>query len=117
MKFGLLYEMQRPHIDYEVDYSSLIDETIEQCRLADEVGFDHLWFVEHHFLTTFSGSSAPEVVISALSRLTKKIRIGFGVSYFLIIIPYRFQRESLWSIIFPVAGLNLESAVVAHMSN
>ena len=79
MKFGLLYEMQRPHTDYEVDYSSLIDETIEQCRLADEVGFDHLWFVEHHFLTTFSGSSAPEVVISALSRLTKKIRIGFGV--------------------------------------
>ena len=79
MKFGLLYEMQRPHNDFQVDYSSLIDETIEQCQLADEVGFDHLWFVEHHFLTTFSGSSAPEVIISALSRLTKKIRIGFGV--------------------------------------
>ena len=79
MKFGLLYEMQRPHDDFTVDYTSLINETIEQCQLADEMGFDHLWFVEHHFLTTFAGSSAPEVIISALSRLTKNIRIGFGV--------------------------------------
>ena len=79
VKFGLLYEMQRPHDEYNVDYTALINETIEQCQLADEVGFDHLWFVEHHFLTTFAGSSAPEVIISALSRLTKQIRIGFGV--------------------------------------
>ena len=79
MKFGLLYEMQRPHTDYSVDYTALVNETIEQCQLADELGFDYLWFVEHHFLTTFAGSSAPEVIISALSRLTKRIRIGFGV--------------------------------------
>lgn len=79
MKFGLLYEMQRPHAGYKVDYTALINETIEQCTLADEVGFDYLWFVEHHFLTTFSGSSAPEVIISALARLTKRIRLGFGV--------------------------------------
>ena len=79
MKFGLLYEMQRPHEDYKVDYTALIEETLEQCQLADEVGFDYLWFVEHHFLTTFSGSSAPEVIISSLARLTKRIRLGFGV--------------------------------------
>ena len=52
---------------------------MEQCQLADEVGFDYLWFVEHHFLSTFSGSSAPEVIISALARITKRIRLGFGV--------------------------------------
>ena len=79
MKFGLLYEMQRPHQDHEVDHESLIEETLEQCILADEVGFDYLWFVEHHFLSTFSGSSAPEVMISALARLTKRVRLGFGV--------------------------------------
>ena len=79
MKFGLLYEMQRPHTNFKVDYSALIEETLEQCVLADEVGFDYLWFVEHHFLTTFSGSSAPEVIISALARMTNRIRLGFGV--------------------------------------
>ncbi|MCI0441441.1 MAG: LLM class flavin-dependent oxidoreductase [Chloroflexi bacterium] len=79
MKFGLLYEMQRPHTNYKIDYTALIEETLEQCSLADEVGFDYLWFVEHHFLTSFSGSSAPEVIISALAKLTKRIRLGFGV--------------------------------------
>ena len=79
MKFGLLYEMQRPHEDYVIDHTALIEETLEQCIKADEVGFDYLWFVEHHFLTSFSGSSAPEVIISALARLTSRIRLGFGV--------------------------------------
>ena len=84
MKFGLLYEMQRPSPDGEVDEKSLVEETLEQCILADEAGFDYLWFVEHHFLTSFSGSSCPEVIYGALSRLTKRIRLGFGV----VILPH-----------------------------
>ena len=79
MKFGLLYEMQRPHEGYKVDHTALIEETLEQVCLADEIGFDYVWFVEHHFLSTFSGCSAPEVMISALARMTKRIRLGFGV--------------------------------------
>ena len=79
MKFGLLFEMQRPDVGYNVDHHALIEETLEQVVLADEVGFDYAWFVEHHFLSTFSGSSAPEVIISALARMTKQIRLGFGV--------------------------------------
>ena len=49
-------------------------------ELADRVGFDNLWFVEHHFLMGFSGSPCPEVLFGALSQRTKNIRIGFGVS-------------------------------------
>jgi alkanesulfonate monooxygenase SsuD/methylene tetrahydromethanopterin reductase-like flavin-dependent oxidoreductase (luciferase family) len=48
--------------------------------LADRIGFDNLWFVEHHFLTGFSGSPCPEVLLGALSQMTRRIRIGFGVS-------------------------------------
>ncbi len=84
MKFGLLYEMQRPSPDGVVDEKSLVEETLEQCVLADEVGFDYLWFVEHHFMTTFSASSCPEVVYGALSRLTKRIRLGFGI----VVLPH-----------------------------
>jgi len=80
MKFSLAYEMQRPMLD---DHA-VIEETIEQCILADEMGFDAVWFVEHHFLTTFSESPCPEVIFGALSRLTKRIRLGFGV----VILPY-----------------------------
>jgi alkanesulfonate monooxygenase SsuD/methylene tetrahydromethanopterin reductase-like flavin-dependent oxidoreductase (luciferase family) len=84
MKFGLLYEMQRPFKGNEIDWNALYKETLEQCELADQVGFDNLWFVEHHFLTGFSGSPCPEVIFGALSRITKQIRIGFGVC----ILPY-----------------------------
>ena len=80
MKFGLAYEMQRP----ELDDHAVIEETIAQVCLADEMGFDYVWFVEHHFLTTFSMSPCPEVIFGALSRLTKRIRLGFGV----VILPY-----------------------------
>lgn len=84
MQFGLLYEMQRPFQGNEVDWNTLYKETLEQCALADQMGFDNLWFVEHHFLTGFSGSPCPEVIFGALSQITKRIRIGFGVS----ILPY-----------------------------
>ncbi len=80
MKFGLAFEMQRPTRDQH----SIINETIDQCVLADEMGWDHVWFVEHHFLTGFSMSPCPEVIFGALSRLTKRIRLGFGV----VILPY-----------------------------
>ena len=80
MKFGLAYEMQRPVLD---DHA-VIEETLEQIILADEMGWDYVWFVEHHFLTGFSMSPCPEVMYGALSRLTKRIRLGFGV----VILPY-----------------------------
>ena len=84
MKFGLLYETQRPYQGTDIDWNALYKETLEQCELADQVGFDNLWFVEHHFLTGFSGSPCPEVLFGALSQITKQIRIGFGVC----ILPY-----------------------------
>jgi alkanesulfonate monooxygenase SsuD/methylene tetrahydromethanopterin reductase-like flavin-dependent oxidoreductase (luciferase family) len=80
MRLSLAYEMQRP----TVDDHAVIEETLEQCVLADEMGFDTVWFVEHHFLTSFSMSPCPEVMFGALSRMTKRIRLGFGV----VILPY-----------------------------
>ena len=81
MEFGLAYEMQRPSLD---DHK-VIEETLEQCILADQMGWDYVWFVEHHFLTGFSMSPCPEVIFGALSQVTKRIRLGFGV----VILPYR----------------------------
>ncbi len=80
MEFSLAYEMQRPGLD---DHA-VIEETIEQCIYADEMGFDAVWFVEHHFLTTFSMSPCPEIILTAIAAQTKRIRLGFGV----VILPY-----------------------------
>ena len=45
MQFGLLYECQRPFKGTEIDWNKLYKETLAQCELADQVGFDNLWFV------------------------------------------------------------------------
>ncbi|MQF70168.1 LLM class flavin-dependent oxidoreductase [SAR202 cluster bacterium AD-804-J14_MRT_500m] len=80
MKLALQYEMQRHTLDDRL----VLKETLEQCNLADQVGFDYLWFVEHHFLTGFSASPCPDLIYSALSQTTKQIRLGLGV----VILPY-----------------------------
>ena len=84
MQFGLLFETQRPYQGTDIDWNALYKETLEQCELADQAGFDNLWFVEHHFLTGFSGSPSQDAIFGALSRITKNIRIGYGVC----ILPY-----------------------------
>ena len=56
MNFGLLFEMQRPYEGTDIDWNTLYKETLDQVELADRVGYDRAWFVEHHFLLGFSGS-------------------------------------------------------------
>ncbi|MFN8557538.1 MAG: LLM class flavin-dependent oxidoreductase [Dehalococcoidia bacterium] len=80
MKFGLLYELQfaKPWSDgWE---RRLFEQSLEQIALADEVNASRcVWAVEHHFLTEYSHSSAPEVFLGAVSQRTRRIRIGHGV--------------------------------------
>src|SRR5215831_14585589 len=53
---------------------------MEQVELADRVGIDYVWEVEHHFLEEYSHSSAPEVFLAACSQRTKRIRLGHGIT-------------------------------------
>ena len=63
MKFGLMYEIQIPEPHYPGIERDIYKQVLEQVTLADEVGFDHFWTVEHHFLKEFSHCSAPEGVV------------------------------------------------------
>lgn len=79
MKFGLLYEIEKTQPWGEGGQRAIFMEALEQIKLAEEVGFDYVWAVEHHFLGEFSLSSAPEVFLAAVSQHTSRIRIGQGV--------------------------------------
>lgn len=78
MKFGLIYEICRPDAEWATE-EEIYWQALEQCVLAEEVGFDHVWAVEHHFLEGYSLSSAPEVFLTAVAQRTERIRIGHGV--------------------------------------
>ena len=54
MKFGLMYEIQIPEPHHPGIEQERYKQVLAQVELADEVGFDYFWTVEHHFLTEFS---------------------------------------------------------------
>lgn len=79
MKFGFFYEHQLPKPWKEGDEHELLKNALDQVELADKLGYDYVWEVEHHFLEEYSHSSAPEVFLAAASQRTKNIRLGHGI--------------------------------------
>ncbi len=80
MKFGIFYEHQLPRPwGAEAEYN-LLQDALDQVELADKLGIDYAWEVEHHFLEEYSHSSAPEVFLAACSQRTKNIRLGHGIT-------------------------------------
>ena len=84
MKFGLFYELQLPKPADRDQWGPdaerrIYHDMLEQVALADSLGFDYVFEVEHHFLEEYSHSSAPELMMAALSQRTKRIRLGHGI--------------------------------------
>jgi len=90
MRFGIFYEHQLPR-PWEPDSEHrLLKDALEQVELADRLGYDHVWEVEHHFLEEYSHSSAPEVFLAAASQRTSQIRIGHGI----VLMPVSFNHTA-----------------------
>jgi alkanesulfonate monooxygenase SsuD/methylene tetrahydromethanopterin reductase-like flavin-dependent oxidoreductase (luciferase family) len=79
LKFGIFYEHQLPRPWDEESEHKLLTDALEQVELADRLGIDFMWEVEHHFLEEYSHSSAPEVFLGAVSQRTSRIRLGHGI--------------------------------------
>ena len=95
MELGLLCEFdaprpwEQPHpwgqrLAEQASYKNNIDQVL----LADELGFQTVWLVEHHFREGRSHLPSSEVVLGALSQVTKQIRLGFGVT----LMPHNFSH-------------------------
>jgi alkanesulfonate monooxygenase SsuD/methylene tetrahydromethanopterin reductase-like flavin-dependent oxidoreductase (luciferase family) len=95
VKFGLFYEHQLPkppdQDQWDPDQEhQLLKNALDQIELADKVGFDYVFEVEHHFLEEYSHSSAPEVFLAAASQRTKNMRLGHGI----VIMPPRYNHPA-----------------------
>lgn len=76
MYFDLFYELSVLPGQSE---KSVFQRTILEAQQAEAFGFHGIWLVEHHFMPTFSHSSAPDVFLSYLAAKTKTLRLGYGV--------------------------------------
>lgn len=83
MKFGIFFENSVLKPWDERSEHRVFKHAVEQVILADELGFDQVWAVEHHFLEEYSHSSAPEVFLSYCAAKTKRIRLGHGIALML----------------------------------
>lgn len=88
MKIDLFTEMQDPRPWSEDHEHRRIVQALEQARLADELGYGCWWQVEHHGGEEFSLSSAPEMMLAAISQQTKRIRLGHSA----VLAPHRFNH-------------------------
>ncbi len=79
MKIGLFYELQTPRPWDAESEQRVVREALDQIELADEIGIDYVWAVEHHFLEEYCHCSAPEVFLAAASQRTRRIRLGHGI--------------------------------------
>jgi alkanesulfonate monooxygenase SsuD/methylene tetrahydromethanopterin reductase-like flavin-dependent oxidoreductase (luciferase family) len=79
MKFGIFYELQLPKPWSADDERQLVQDALLQVELADSLGIDYAWAVEHHFLEEYSHCSASEVFLAAAAARTKRIRLGHGI--------------------------------------
>ena len=89
MKFSnFLFPMaEKPEQDEQV-----IDESLAEAKLCDELGMEVLWLAEHHF----DGNCAyvdPVSFAAALATATKQIKLGFAVAQMSLHHPIRMAEQ------------------------
>jgi alkanesulfonate monooxygenase SsuD/methylene tetrahydromethanopterin reductase-like flavin-dependent oxidoreductase (luciferase family) len=84
LRVSLGYELEVRGRSRDVERRAF-ENVMDQVVLADELGYDTAWFVEHHFTRGFSHSSAPDLVLAGLSQRTKRIHLGLGV----VLLPFQ----------------------------
>src|SRR5215510_4279119 len=72
MKFGIFYEHQLPKPWAPDDEHRLLQNALEQIELADRLGYDYAWEVEHHFLEEYSHSSTLDLISNG------RVELGVG---------------------------------------
>jgi alkanesulfonate monooxygenase SsuD/methylene tetrahydromethanopterin reductase-like flavin-dependent oxidoreductase (luciferase family) len=87
MKFSMIFEAQIADTSRASEFQ-VMHECVEQAVLAEEMGFDRIWSVEHHCLKWYAHMSAPETFLAYVAAKTERIRIGHGV----VCLPFRMNH-------------------------
>lgn len=72
--------------------AQVIDEAVEQTRLADQLGFGMAWFAEHHF-SNYCINPSPLMMVARCAGVTKNIKLATGVVILPLYSPARLLSE------------------------
>jgi len=90
-RFGLMYDCRRTP-DSDLSMADVYAATIEQAELADRLGFDHVWFTEHHFLAD-GYLPAFQPLAGAIAARTERVRISTDIALLPLYHPLRLAEE------------------------
>jgi alkanesulfonate monooxygenase SsuD/methylene tetrahydromethanopterin reductase-like flavin-dependent oxidoreductase (luciferase family) len=76
VKFGLFVLGEKPPM---MSGAEVYRRNLDQCRVADELGFDEVWLAEHHF-SPYGTIADPFAFGCAVAAVTNQIRIGTAVT-------------------------------------
>jgi alkanesulfonate monooxygenase SsuD/methylene tetrahydromethanopterin reductase-like flavin-dependent oxidoreductase (luciferase family) len=77
VRVGVCYNVEY-HPDIHGSPGRYFEQILEQVDLLEALGYDSVWFSEHHCASYSFGN--PAVIAAAAAQRTKRIRIGTGVS-------------------------------------
>ena len=90
MKFGVLQFFSWP--GRRVALGTVYHRALERVRIMDGAGYDAVWLAEHHF-STYSVCPSVHIMGMHAADLTRKLRIGTGVSLAAFYHPLRLAEE------------------------
>ncbi len=91
LRVGVMYDCRRTP-DSALSMTDVYAATIDQAVLADELGFDHVWFTEHHFLED-GYLPAFQPLAGAIAARTNNIRISTDIALLPLYHPIRLAEE------------------------
>ncbi|WP_374443050.1 LLM class flavin-dependent oxidoreductase [Stella sp.] len=90
MRIGLFILQQMR--DRSVAPARVVDDAMRQAVLAEELGFDTVWFAEHHF-ANLGMCPSPLLAAGHAAARTSRIRLGTGVVVLPLYNPMRLVDE------------------------
>ncbi len=88
VKIGLMTQIQMPRPWGPDAELNAYHDAIVQAEAGEAAGFSHFWITEQHFFSEIGHSACPDMLLSAISQRTSRIRLGFSVILMTVNNPY-----------------------------
>lgn len=91
VRFGVLYGFRNPP-STGMTFPEFYARSLQQIEFVDELGFDHVWITEHHFVDD-GYMPSPLVMSGAIAARTRRVHIGQDVMLLPFAHPVRLAED------------------------
>jgi alkanesulfonate monooxygenase SsuD/methylene tetrahydromethanopterin reductase-like flavin-dependent oxidoreductase (luciferase family) len=91
LRIGVLYGFRNPAAS-GLSFPEMYARVLQQIELVDQLGFDHVWITEHHFVDD-GYMPSPLVISGAIAARTTRVAIGQDVMLLPFTHPVRLAED------------------------